>query len=840
MQEELLTDKCYAILKQEINHGKYLPDDWIAENDVCKEQGVSKATAREVLHRLTQEGILESYPRRGYQLKVYDETDFERIGQLRFVIESLVVHRVIEDVSPQKVRELLERLGQYDNHTFHLELARLCEDPFLTDTLDNLLTKTDSTYSYMRYRAGGQMTLDNRHRELLSAILEKNEKKAITVLRGDLHLNEADLLLDGEGLWKGSMGFTTDRMGEMVYLSDPQISPDGQWAMVVKYKAREEDGCFYPRTVLVNLKTFEEVLIADENIRHPGFLPDGRIVYLSDRSGEYQIYLDARQITTLRHGVKTFSFGTANTEGEPAFLFCFEADLWKDEIESNIAFTEMTAEEKADWLERKEWAPIEITEIDYKRDECKGVRDGSISCIGLAEVYEEAGSIGTSDSYPGENTGSYPTETTGFEGNVLPDAYSSSGYSSFAKKRSENVSVSQRLLSSEIPCHMPVLSPDGTKIACYGQVYTGPFYSTEELVVFDLVSGERSQLTSDKNLSADVPVCFTADSEEIVYPFYYEEEGCVIGWLNRIPVGGGDTVCLFESDMGSVHTPYPSAQAGCGESRINSLPGSVHKSETVSSGTASLPSCRTQYGTEKSYFTVSGDWVYFLGFQNGMERLYRISLKGDSVPEPVIEGDFSIHEFCLPVPVKESAKACGFMADDKNQTGQALQKLAVDTAASDEWFLVTRGDYVTLRDLYLYNSRTKEFTRVMDSNAWLSECTLGRTVEMDVSTADQKAVVHGRVCLPIRYVEGQKYPAVLYIHGGPTCCYSNDFWHEIQILANAGYVVITCDPRGSSGYGLQFSNSEDAWGEEADQDLMGFLDAVIARGYADPDRVGIT
>jgi dipeptidyl aminopeptidase/acylaminoacyl peptidase len=96
------------------------------------------------------------------------------------------------------------------------------------------------------------------------------------------------------------------------------------------------------------------------------------------------------------------------------------------------------------------------------------------------------------------------------------------------------------------------------------------------------------------------------------------------------------------------------------------------------------------------------------------------------------------------------------------------------------------------------------------------------------------------ICRPAHFVEGKKYPAVLYVHGGPTVCFTNDFWHEIHTLANAGYAVVYCDPRGSFGYGLKFSNGSDSWGMPAYEDLMGFLDYAISLGFIDEKRVGIT
>ena len=46
-----------------------------------------------------------------------------------------------------------------------------------------------------------------------------------------------------------------------------------------------------------------------------------------------------------------------------------------------------------------------------------------------------------------------------------------------------------------------------------------------------------------------------------------------------------------------------------------------------------------------------------------------------------------------------------------------------------------------------------------------------------------------------------RYPAVLEIHGGPHAQYGVGFFHEFQVLASAGYLVVFSNPRGSKGYG---------------------------------------
>lgn len=88
-----------------------------------------------------------------------------------------------------------------------------------------------------------------------------------------------------------------------------------------------------------------------------------------------------------------------------------------------------------------------------------------------------------------------------------------------------------------------------------------------------------------------------------------------------------------------------------------------------------------------------------------------------------------------------------------------------------------------------------------------------------------------------------KFPLVLLAHGGPASNFSADyFWFNswAQLLAARGYEVLMVNPRGSAGYGEKFlmANRGD-WGGGDFKDLLAALDAVIARGETDPNRLGI-
>ena len=85
-------------------------------------------------------------------------------------------------------------------------------------------------------------------------------------------------------------------------------------------------------------------------------------------------------------------------------------------------------------------------------------------------------------------------------------------------------------------------------------------------------------------------------------------------------------------------------------------------------------------------------------------------------------------------------------------------------------------------------------------------------------------------------------PVLVNIHGGPATQYGFGFFDEFQVYAGAGYGVVACNPRGSSGRGLEFARAvrEDGWGTVDVSDVTIALESALKRfPQLDPERVGI-
>ncbi len=102
--------------------------------------------------------------------------------------------------------------------------------------------------------------------------------------------------------------------------------------------------------------------------------------------------------------------------------------------------------------------------------------------------------------------------------------------------------------------------------------------------------------------------------------------------------------------------------------------------------------------------------------------------------------------------------------------------------------------------------------------------------------------IEGILVKPLGYQEGQRYPLIVMVHGGPAGRMVNTLTgsRNAQLFAAQGYAVFLPNFRGSSGYDNKFvsSNIKDIGGGDY-RDIMSGVDYLIERGIADPDRLGV-
>jgi len=146
------------------------------------------------------------------------------------------------------------------------------------------------------------------------------------------------------------------------------------------------------------------------------------------------------------------------------------------------------------------------------------------------------------------------------------------------------------------------------------------------------------------------------------------------------------------------------------------------------------------------------------------------------------------------------------------------------------WVWDLAGEQPSCRPLTSINSRAREWC-------------LGETEEVGW-TAHDGLRIQGLLVKPVNFAPEERCPLVVHVHGGPTSLHTHRFYAApdawAQLLAQRGFAVLLPNPRGSAGWGREFSDANiGRIGEDDYTDIIAGIDHCVASGVADPDRIGI-
>ncbi len=207
----------------------------------------------------------------------------------------------------------------------------------------------------------------------------------------------------------------------------------------------------------------------------------------------------------------------------------------------------------------------------------------------------------------------------------------------------------------------------------------------------------------------------------------------------------------------------------------------------------------------------NGKTLYALASHRGATRIFVLSIDGaGSQPPTLTPGDVHVRDFS----VDRSANTLAMLLAGATRAPEIFVGWA---ASSGELRRLTSLNDALFNEVYLATPEYMPYTGV---DGW----------PMD-----------GWILRPQGFDPKKKYPLIVEIHGGPSTQYGYGFFHEMQMLVGAGYVLLYTNPRGSIGYGRDFSLAvRGAWGEKDSLDILAGVDALLQKGYIDEGRMGVT
>jgi len=334
----------------------------------------------------------------------------------------------------------------------------------------------------------------------------------------------------------------------------------------------------------------------------------------------------------------------------------------------------------------------------------------------------------------------------------------------------------RRILSRPGTVFSSALSPDGRQLAFTAAQTDETSVFVQDLLLTDMETGETRTVFSGLGFTGSP--AFSPDSRHLVF------------LASRADLVTDGTVSLWQ---------MPAA----GGPAWDLVPD--FDRPAMAMGGSDLRSAMSSSGPS---FTALGDKVRFLATDRGVSRLYEVDLV--------------------------SGKRAMVTPEWRMAVGQYAQ-------ADDGSALYTASDSTTPDELYWLDSEGVE-QRVTRLNHDLGQTWDIRPALPFAATSPDGSVVDGFLQLPPDPSDSEgPYPLVLEIHGGPRGTFGSGFQFDVQALAAQGIAVLYVNPRGSDSYGREFANAViNDWGHKDYQDLMAAVDAAIERGFADPNRLGVT
>jgi dipeptidyl aminopeptidase/acylaminoacyl peptidase len=145
-------------------------------------------------------------------------------------------------------------------------------------------------------------------------------------------------------------------------------------------------------------------------------------------------------------------------------------------------------------------------------------------------------------------------------------------------------------------------------------------------------------------------------------------------------------------------------------------------------------------------------------------------------------------------------------------------------------------------DIHVLDLKSGKSTQLTSSLvAGLNPSSMVTPTLVHYPSKDGKFTLSAWAYIPNNIIHNGKYPAIVYIHGGPASQSMDGFNRFIQYMSNQGYLVIAPNYRGGTGYGKEFQegNRHDAGGEELN-DVLGAADFIRRTGFVDPAKLIVT
>ena len=201
-----LKDHVYEFMLEEIKKGNLNPGEKLSEKMICDKMGVSRTPVREALIQLSNEGLLEKEPRKGFIVRKFTSREVREVYRIIGALESLAVETAVENLKEEDIKEMkkiveeIDRVVEDENfdeyyklrEKFHLIYIQACDNNMLSKMINRLKRK------FVKRKLNNNLNnshiktlkeLNKQHKKIIE-LIEKNEISRLKEYIKDVHWSE--------------------------------------------------------------------------------------------------------------------------------------------------------------------------------------------------------------------------------------------------------------------------------------------------------------------------------------------------------------------------------------------------------------------------------------------------------------------------------------------------------------------------------------------------------------------------------------------------------------------------------------------------------------------------
>ncbi|MDD6537662.1 MAG: DPP IV N-terminal domain-containing protein [Bacteroidales bacterium] len=244
--------------------------------------------------------------------------------------------------------------------------------------------------------------------------------------------------------------------------------------------------------------------------------------------------------------------------------------------------------------------------------------------------------------------------------------------------------------------------------------------------------------------------------------------------------------------------------------------------------------------------------------RDGYNHLYLMSVSGGE-PKQLTKGEFEVLQFLgfhaasksviiksnEASPIRHNLYAVNLKTLKRTLLDNGRGTHRATLSAGGAWLLDRWSAPDTFRQTELVSTGgAKSVVLQTDGTPW-KDYEVPEISGGTIKAADGKTDLYYRLVKPVGFDPAKKYPAVVYVYGGPHAHNVDESWNYLMrpweaYMAQKGYVVFVVDNRGSENRGFEFESATFRHlGEVEMEDQMKGVEFLTSLPFVDKDRLGV-